>query len=383
MGVLYISLCVFAVLALITHIAGFYQASHLLELGDRDDPEPDEWPTLSVVIPACNEGETIEAALSSLMGVDYPNLEIIVINDRSTDDTGAILDRLAATDPTVQAVHIETLPEKWLGKLHAVHVGTEASTSDFILYCDSDVHFEEDSLKKAMAWMMNDRLDFLSLMPRMVANSTFLFALVQTFGGLWCVATRPGGINQDKPNCFGGIGAFNMVRREALEQTEGWPWLKMEIADDAGLGYLLHRHGFKARIGIAVNHLSLEWYPSAWAMVLGLEKNAFAAICRFSIFRSLVIVGMFSMYTLAPWILLATPYYWLGIACFSFYILCGWLGPEMGISWLQKVLASQLNIVVAFALLRSTIKTVARGSVDWRGTEYSIPELRAEQRVKF
>lgn len=89
--------------------------------------EPARWPSPSVVIPACNEGATIEDALRSRLAQGYPELEVIVVEDRSTDATVSIVDRIAAEDPRLRALHIEELPRGWLGKLHALHRGAEAA----------------------------------------------------------------------------------------------------------------------------------------------------------------------------------------------------------------------------------------------------------------
>jgi cellulose synthase/poly-beta-1,6-N-acetylglucosamine synthase-like glycosyltransferase len=114
-------------------------------------PAPTTWPRLSVVIPALNEVDTLEAALGTLLAETYPDLEIVLVDDRSTDGTGALVDRLAARDPRITPVHITALPEGWLGKVHALHVGTQHARGDWLLYTDADVHFGQGSLRHAVA----------------------------------------------------------------------------------------------------------------------------------------------------------------------------------------------------------------------------------------
>src|SRR5215831_16820 len=87
------------------------------QLGELNPGEPSSWPGLSVVVPACDEARTIESALASLRAQDYPDLEIVVVDDRSTDGTSEIVDRIAAADARVQAVHVSELPMGWLGKV--------------------------------------------------------------------------------------------------------------------------------------------------------------------------------------------------------------------------------------------------------------------------
>ena len=114
--------------------------------------EPDGgWPKVSVVVPACNEADTLERAMSSLLACDYPNLEIVLVNDRSTDQTGHIMDGLSERDQRIHVVHLDHLPAGWLGKLNAMHQGTQRVQGQLLLFTDADVHFEPSSIRRAVS----------------------------------------------------------------------------------------------------------------------------------------------------------------------------------------------------------------------------------------
>src|SRR5690349_21179805 len=101
--------------------------------------DPAEWPRVSVVIAARNEARHVEEALQSVLNQDYSRLEIIVADDRSTDDTGRILDRMAARDERLRPLHITELPPGWLGKNHALDYGARQAAGDFLLFTDADI----------------------------------------------------------------------------------------------------------------------------------------------------------------------------------------------------------------------------------------------------
>ena len=133
---------------------------HFDPKGVEDLPD---YPKLSIIIPACNEEETLENALTGLLTLRYPNLEIILINDRSTDKTGEIMEKLSQGDSRVSIVHLEHLPENWLGKVHALHQGVQRASGNWLLFTDADVHFSPEILEKAVSYAQSQRLDHLAL----------------------------------------------------------------------------------------------------------------------------------------------------------------------------------------------------------------------------
>ena len=125
-----------------------YQMSLIPELSDQNSPQLTDWPFVSIIIPACNEEENVRAALCKVLTLDYPNYQVIAVNDRSTDQTGAILDELADSYSQLEVIHISTLPEGWLGKVHALHVGTQQARGEYLIYADADIHFHPHFFKK-------------------------------------------------------------------------------------------------------------------------------------------------------------------------------------------------------------------------------------------
>ncbi|NIP78703.1 MAG: glycosyltransferase, partial [Gemmatimonadetes bacterium] len=106
---------------------------------------PGPGPRVTVVVAARDEAGHIAPTVHSLLAQDYPDLEVVAVDDRSTDGTGRILDRLAARQPRLRVLHIDTLPPDWLGKNHALHRGAELASGELLLFTDADVVMRPDA----------------------------------------------------------------------------------------------------------------------------------------------------------------------------------------------------------------------------------------------
>ena len=246
---------------------------HVPDLDRVDPPDPPRWPSLSIVVAARNEAATIEAALETLLRVDYPDLRIIVVDDRSEDATGEIIDRVARRDARVQSVHVTRLPDGWLGKVHALSAGVARAEGEWILLTDADVHLRPDALRRAMALAEDRGLDHLAVLPHLQTSGLLVEVMVAAFLRVFPVAMRVWAVSDPKSRAFIGVGAFNLVRRAALEQTEGFEWLRLEVADDAGLGLMLKSPGFRSAAARGPGLVSVEWYPTVADMARGAEKG--------------------------------------------------------------------------------------------------------------
>ena len=346
----------------------------------------DEWPSLCVVIPACNEAERIEKAARSLLKQDYPNLELIFVNDRSDDTTGEIIDQLAAEDARMTPVHITTLPEGWLGKVHALHVATERSDSEWILFTDADVCFEDGALRQIVSDAVIHHADHLAGLPEIRPAGPLLDVAISTFFMSSMFFVTPGRIADPNESMAVGVGACNLVRRTAFEKTPGFHWLKMETADDLGLGLMMKRWGNRAQVVFAQPQLSLDWYSSIGEMIRGLEKNS-PGLTHYRWWKALAMVAFFVGCLVAPG----------GLLCLPMIVSIGLLVGLLGVALIaSRVLAKRtcfslgsfLLAPVGFAMLtfifvRSCCLLWWRGGVSWRGTKYDLRLLREGQRIEI
>jgi glycosyltransferase involved in cell wall biosynthesis len=352
---------------------------------------PDVWPRLSVVIPACNEAANLESAAATLLQQDYPDLEIILVDDRSTDDTGELIDRLAHEDPRIRAIHVETLPHGWLGKVHALHRGVGQASGDWLLFTDADVHFAAGTLRRAVAFVLHQGIDHLALIPQTIQKSFWLEVAVATFGLLFFITTRAAAVNRPGSQAFVGIGAFNLVKTEWFHRTPGFEWLRLEPGDDVGLGMMIKRAGGTTRLAFAYEDLSIQWYPSVAAMFKGLEKNLFGPGSLYRWWLLLLQVGTMWMLVAAPYFSLMiglahglSPLWIAGAASIGMQLLFPvfFLGEPQTKS-LDLVLFPVGVLMITAMMLRAGYQCLRNGGIDWRGTHYPIDQLRAGQRVKF
>lgn len=250
-----------------------------------DAPTPDSFPALSVLVPARNEADAIEPALRSLLSQDYPNLEVIAIDDRSTDETGTVMERLSDEYERLRVLHIETLPDGWMGKTHALKQGYAQTTGDWVLMTDADVCYEPGALRSIMAVALHDDLDQLSCLPHM-QNSGFLHEV--TYDG-WVTLVMGSlnlrGVRDRKSDDYFAFGAFNMVRRDVFDRTKGFSWLRMDIADDMATAKMMKAHGAWQGFYLAPDQLTLAWYPSFGKMMSGLEKNGIAVVAHYKYWK--------------------------------------------------------------------------------------------------
>lgn len=378
-------------------LAFWLTAAITLQLGMRriehlDGVPPAEdgcCPSLSVIVPACNEAQTIEPALVSLLALDYPRLELIVVEDRSTDETGAILDRLAGADPRLRVIHVTELPAGWLGKNHALQVGSQAATGEWLLFTDADVLFRPAALRRVMAWAARRAAEHAVVFPQMIAHGFWERLLVTYFCAMFNLRFRPWLVANQSSPAYLGIGAFNLVRAERYHAFGGHSAFPLDVLDDMKLGKLMKSHGARSGVLMGGSWVRVRWVIGLRGFIDGLAKNCFAGFAFSLPMVGHSLLAILLTQVLPPLGLLAGGR--TALVAAATFAAMAWTAACAGLetgdrlispshplapSFLWGLAFPLAALVFIYVALRSTWLAYRRGSVLWRGTLYPLEELR-------
>jgi len=343
------------------------------------DIAPANAPSLTVVVPAKDEAAHVAATCEALLMADYPRLKILCVNDRSTDETGEILDEFAARAAgRLEVLHITELPEGWLGKTFALAEATRLSDSDWILYTDADVLFSPSILRRSLAYAEATNTDHLVVMPTVLIQGRgegMMLGFLQVLG-MWIA--RPWSIADVKARLDSvGVGAFNMIRRDALEELGGWAPQRLAVVEDVTLGRRVKAAGMQQRVAFAPGLVLLHWAKGARGIVRVMTKNLFASV-GFQPLLMFAAMAMLLLFCVAP---VAGLFWWRTLLPAALVLFCvaaayrtisGVSKIDARYGWLFPVGA----LLTAWAMLRSMMVVLWQRGVTWRGTHYSLWELR-------
>jgi glycosyltransferase involved in cell wall biosynthesis len=338
-----------------------------------------ECPPVSVLFAARDEEEKLPAALATLMRIDYPRLEVIAVDDRSQDATAAILDEFVATNPRLHVVHIKELPAGWLGKTHALYKAYEAASGEWLLFTDADVRFSPDAVGRAVALVKERKLDHLTLFCD-VEKVGFWETLLITFFGLgFHLATDAARVNQPGSTRYVGIGAFQMVKREAYEKSGTHQRLAMEVVDDMKLGKIVKLAGCSSGCAVAQDFISVRWHAGLGNLVRGVTKNFFAGMGFRLWLAAAGLVGLM-LVNILPFLGVIFCRGWMqvfaAVAVFIALVFHGGVAIVMRASPLYAFTHPIGAALFCYMLLRSTVVTQWQGGIVWRDTFYPLDELK-------
>jgi len=339
---------------------------------------------IAVIVPARNEQAAIEDTLRSLLAQTIP-VEIITVDDRSTDATGAIMDRIAAepipAGKSLRVLHVADLPEGWLGKPHAMALAARHATAPWLLFTDADVLFAPDVLARALSFAAQSGADHLVLMPTLILKTPAERSLVtffQSFSLLWW---RPWRIGQPDASDSIGIGAFNLIRAQVYRAVGGFEAQRFQILDDVRLGVEVKRAGYRQEIVFGRELIRLHWVPGALGMTRNLTKNFYAGFgfnpalllgaCLGLVLLCLApIAGLF-----APWPFRAAALLSLAMIALHYRLASRYFN---GVSTGYALALPVATLLAIYGMLRSMVLALWRSGVVWRGTFYPLRELRKQ-----
>jgi glycosyltransferase involved in cell wall biosynthesis len=341
---------------------------------------------VSVIIPACNEGEQIEAAISALLKQTYNNLEIIAVNDRSSDDTGIILDRLKAENGCLSVIHITELPPGWLGKTHAMHVAAAEARGTYLLFTDGDVTMAPTTIARSVQRMQTKQLDHLTLLFKNSSPSWLLNSLILDAGLGLVQLLRVWRAKDTSSRHFVGVGAFNMVRQKIYTDIGGHASFKTHPIDDIMLGKVIKRSGGTEECLLGHEMVTLPWYASVADMVNGLMKNCLGVInFRFLLLPPLILT-MIILNVLPLWGFLFSD----GVtrAVFGMVLIAKLLPALLGARLLGLSKWCSLGTLISpyiliYTMLRAAWRVWRDGGVYWRSTFYPVSYLKNNESILF
>lgn len=336
-------------------------------------------PAVSLLFAARDEQAKLPAALASLAELDYPRLEIIAADDRSTDATANLLEEFATNDSRFQVVHLKELPSGWLGKPHALQKAYEVSTGEWLLFTDADVQFEMSVLRRAVALAQQNHLDHLTLLADVEMHG-FWETLTLTFFGLaFYLANPPHKVSDPHSGTYLGVGAFQLLKRSAYEKIGAHRRLAMEVVDDMKLGKLIKLGGFRSSAVLAQQLVTVRWQSGLRNVIRGVTKNFFAAF-GYNVAYAAAAVAAMLLLNVFPFVALIAAHGWIRVLSAIAVVIALFLhaGVDMAnrASPLYALTYPLGALLFCYMIVRSAAVTLWRGGVTWRGTFYPLKDLK-------
>jgi glycosyltransferase involved in cell wall biosynthesis len=357
--------------------------------GDADGITEDDAPLLSVVVAAKDEQRNIERCLSSLRGQDYPNFELIVVNDRSSDTTGEIIDRISAQDPRIRSIHIKKLPDGWCGKNHAMQNGIAESNGKWILMIDADCQMSTPrTLSVAMRYAINNKIDMLSILPTMIMVGFWEQFLLPILSGILMVWFRPERVNNpNKPQAYAN-GMFMLLTREGYDGIGTHEAVKGSLIEDMDMARKIKLSSRRLVMAPTRSMLSVRMYHHLSEILCGWNRIFVGSFQNFrrllQAFLVLIIRGMTTSVLGALGFIL----YAAGAEPSGWWLICGIIGVAgtlaelimtarffryTGSKWWVGLLYLPGCTIGALVLIRAMFTLLPWVKITWRGTSYSGP----------
>jgi hypothetical protein len=368
---------------LLAQAARHWRAIAMLEDQPLDLPSGGRWPTLAVLFAARNEETAVASAARSLLAQDYPGLEVIAVDDRSSDRTGAILDELARDDMRLRDEHVTALPPGWLGKTHALQRAAEATTADWLLLTDADVVFAPGALRRAIGLAERARLDLVVAAPDMLTETFGERVFLAPFLLLLAMKSPPWDVADRGKKAAVGAGAFNLVRAGAFRAIGGLERIALSVDDDLRLGQALKFAGYRLAVVNGQHAVSVRWQVGLGGLIRGLEKNFFGCL-DYRLDQVVAVLLVLTLIGILPFAGLFVGPWWNRLTCaagIAAFVLILAAGRRLnGVAWYHGLFLPLGAAALATALVRSVWLTYRRGGVSWRDHLYPLAALRAHVR---
>jgi chlorobactene glucosyltransferase len=255
-------------------LISFFNLLTLKRLGKFSDPA--RTPRVSLLVPARNEAGNIESCVRGLVSQNYPDFEMIVLDDESTDGTGEILEHIAAEDDRLRVIRGQPLPPGWLGKNWACQQLSQAATGEYLLFTDADTRHDPLMLRDSIAAALATNADLLSGMPHQEVQTWSEQLLVPILAWSF-MAFIPIALAERVRAAFlsVSIGQYLLFRRSAYEKINGHASVRAKVVEDFELARNIKKAGLHWRFVDATARIHCRMYRNFHEVFDGLSKNLF------------------------------------------------------------------------------------------------------------
>lgn len=369
-----------------------YQREEMPLRSDMYDGQPADAPRLSVLVAAKDEEENIEACVRSMLDQDYPDYQVIAIDDRSDDRTGEIIDAIAAEDSKLTALHVQELRDGWFGKNNAMHTGFERADGEWLCFIDADCRQTSDkTLSVAMRFAMDHDVDFLSVLPRLETQRLWEQIIQPACGAVMVFWFNPSNVNDPNHAAAYANGAFMLMKRSCYDAIGGHEPFKTEVNEDMHMARAAKGAGLRLHVVENRDLYVTRMYTNFREIWRGWSRIFYGCFETFRRLRISLLVmlfsGMMPWYSaLAAWIMVAVRGWseagpWRAVAVLATAaVLCqqSVLTRYYRVSQTNPLLAPTYPIAGTIAcgmLINAMTKLGGRTATTWRGTTYRGDKL--------
>ena len=360
---------------------------HNLDIIVEQAPPPPYAPLISVCIPARNEERNIRACVEAILAQEYPNFEVIVLDDRSTDATSSILADVASQDSRLRPINGSDLPEGWAGKPHALHQAAAVARGDWLCFVDADTFITRGGISACHAKAIETNADMFTIMTFQIMGSFWEKVVMPLIMTALSVGFSPRKVNDPKRKDAIANGQFIMIKRSIYDAIGGHVSVKDQIVEDKAMAEQVKWNGY--RLVVADGHAvaRTRMYTSLPEMWEGWTKNIYLGLRDQP---SLLILGIFGAFVLLIAALFLPVWPWLGL--FWYLQGGGWMAATVIVQslilwafliYVRAHVAKAMDISAWYALttslgaavfaalmLTSTWRVLSGRGVMWKGRIY-------------
>ncbi|MDR4510343.1 MAG: glycosyltransferase family 2 protein [Nitrososphaeraceae archaeon] len=342
---------------------------------------------VSIIVPARNEAKYIKKCIESLLKQSYPNFEIILVNDSSSDNTLNILKDYEKNNSNIITLDVKTRPYGWIGKNWACYNGYLKSSGDLLLFTDADSYHSISSLEMSVSFLNSNDLQALTIVPKLLSNdifTKFTLPILTTF-----LYTQYSPLKVNNPNSKLGyfFGSYYIITKKTYEDVGTHRAVKNEIIEDGALGKKVKEGKYSMKMIRGESVVNAHWARNRHELIDAIDRLVIPLSKGNSIKTLMLTIALFFL-ILSPFLLI-TCFLCLSLLKFdkllfmvseiclliiTLIILTSTIQTKntLGINWLHSLGAPIGGFIIVFGFIKGIIKAFNNGTVNWRGRRYVI-----------